>query len=131
MPKVRDDSFRVRVGQLWDRGQNGLDLGAKYQPTALLSIEERFFAKAIATQKQPLSSLSPHRYPKHAPQRGQAVSAPFLIQMRDDFRIRGSAKDVPASSQFRLQIEIVVILSVQINLTMAIFVLHGLLAARA
>ena len=129
MLKVRNNSFRVRVGQLWDRGQNGLDLRAKYQPTALLSIEERFFAKSIATQKQPLSSLSPHRYPKHAPQRGQAVSAPFLIQMRDDFRIRGSAKDVPTSAQLRPQVEIVVDLSVQNNLDLAIFASHRLMAA--
>jgi len=50
--------------------------------------------------------------------------------MRDDFRIRGSAKGVPASSQFRPQIEIVVNLSVQNNLDLAIFVLHRLMAAR-
>src|SRR5438093_13066434 len=76
-----------------------------------------------------MGSWRPHRYTKHAPQRGQAVSAPFLIQVRDYFRIRGGAEDVPASAQLRPQVEIVVDLSVQNNLDLAIFASHRLIAA--
>ena len=87
MPKVRNDRFCVRISQLRYRCENGLDLRRKYQPTSLLSIEEGFLAKPIAPQEQTLGSLSPHRYPKHAAQRRQAVSAFFFIQVRDYFRV--------------------------------------------
>src|SRR6266480_564106 len=49
--------------------------------------------------------------------------------MRDDFGIRGSANGMAASHQFSAQIEVVVNLTVQNNLNLAIFAGNRLLAA--
>ena len=59
LSKIGDDCLRVRFSQLWDSGKNGLDLRAEYKSTALLCVEERFFAQAIATQHQPATGLIP------------------------------------------------------------------------
>jgi len=61
LSKSKGRSPAGRVQPALDSGKNGLDLRAKYQSIALLSVEERFLAQAIASEEQTPRTLRPHR----------------------------------------------------------------------
>ncbi len=66
---------------------------------------------------------------EHAAQTVDALRAPFLVRVEDDFRIGAGAEAVAAARQFRPQVQEVVDLAVEHDGQGAVLVEHGLVAA--
>src|SRR6516162_7256376 len=129
LPEKRHNGLHVGDGELGRNGENRFDFGTEDKALALAGVEEWLLAQAIAGQEQTTSTEVPKGNPKHTAQGSQAIGALFFVQVRDDFRIRGSAKSVEARKELRAKIEVVVNLAVQNDLHLAILAGNRLMAA--
>jgi hypothetical protein len=119
---------------LWSRRgdggvlDDGLDLGGEAQAAADRGVVERFDADAVAGQPESAAVEVPDREGEHALESLDAVGAPFLVAVHDDFGVGVAAEHVAPAQQFLADGLEVVDLAVEDDLDVAVLVGHGLAA---
>src|SRR5215813_14580482 len=108
-------------------GQQDLGLRREQQFAIKDAPVKRFFAEAVAGNKQTPAVMIPKREREHPVEVLDHFPAILLVKMRENFGVRSAAKGVPALFQIGAQFAIVVDLSVEDDGDAVIFVESRLL----
>ena len=103
-----DDASHTAVGQ------ERLQLGTKEQGSIVEEgVVQRLYAKPVACHEERLPVTVPQRKGEHASKALDAVDAPRLPRVDDDFRVTAGAKHMPERLQLGHQLPVVVNLAVE------------------
>ena len=83
----------------------------------------------VAREEKAVARLVPDGDGKHAIESLQAIRSPFLVGMKDNFRVALRAKNVTLGFQLRTQVAEIVQLAVKDNAARHVFVPNRLLPA--
>jgi len=89
-------------------GQEGFDFRPEQERVRQAGVEEGLDAEPVPDQPEPPETIVPQAESKNAVEFPQALRAPFLIGMDDDFGVRLGTKDMPPLPQFAADFPVVV-----------------------
>ena len=127
MPELekRAQAGGVQLARNEARGKQGLEFGGEDKLSAGLVQVKRLDAQTVAPEHQLALAAIPDREGKHAAKFLDESFAIFLVEMKDDFRIRGGAKGMAAVLEAGAQFGGVIGFSVVGDPGLAILAGHG------
>jgi hypothetical protein len=105
VPELKKDAEPRSVNLTGDQtgGQKRFEFGSKYEPTSGLVQVKRLDAQTIATENQFALARIPNSEGKHTAEFFDETLAIFLIEMKDNLRVRRGSKEMAAPYEFGAQ----------------------------